>query len=207
MQPSLFVIDDDSVVRDALRALFALEGFDVHCFENGAHFLSTPRAENPGCVILDVQMPALSGLEVLRQLRDENYPAPVVMISGQSDISIAVEAMKCGAYDFIEKPLDISNFLIRVKEAAATQQGGRSDTQPATAASLAEQILTPRERDVLYQITDGASNKEAGRHLGISPRTVEVHRARIMDKLGARNAADLVRIVLKGEKQAAAQAS
>jgi two-component system response regulator FixJ len=207
MQLSVFVVDDDRVMRDALQTLFALEGFDVQCYENGEHFLAAPRAENPGCVILDVQMPPPSGMEVLRRLRDENYPAPVVMISGRSDISIAVEAMKCGAYDFIEKPLDISDFLARVKEAAATQQAGRLDVQPAAAASLAEEILTPRERDVLHQITDGASNKEAGRHLGISPRTVEVHRARIMEKLGAKNAADLVRIVLKGEKQAASEAS
>ena len=179
----------------------------MHCFEDGDQFFASPRAENPGCVILDVQMPPPTGLDVLRRLRDEHYPAPVVMISGKSDISVAVEAMKCGAYDFVEKPLDISSLLLRVKEAAATQQAGRSDVQPATAASLAEQILTPRERDVLHQITDGASNKEAGRHLGISPRTVEVHRARIMEKLGARNAADLVRIILTGEKQAAAQIS
>jgi len=202
MQPSLFVIDDDIAMRDALHALFAVEGFDVHCFENGERFLAAPRMENPGCVILDVQMPPPSGLDVLRRLRDENYPAPVVMISGKSDISIAVEAMKCGAYDFVEKPLDIYDFLSRVKEAAAMQQAGRWDAQPAAAALVAEEILTPRERDVLDQITDGASNKEAGRHLGISPRTVEVHRARIMEKLGARNAADLVRIVLTGEKQA-----
>lgn len=148
-------------------------------------------------MLLDVHMPGRSGIEILRSLQEKRFSAPVFVISGQGDIPMAVEAIKQGAHDFIEKPFDADTVVGRVREAiramrAMTRKGAPDLDFPGVGQ------LTPREREVLEQITGGASNKEAGRTLGISPRTVEVHRARIMEKLGARNAADLVRIVLRG---------
>ncbi len=145
-------------------------------------------------------MPGQSGIEILRRLHADRFAAPVFVISGQGDIPMAVEAIKQGAHDFIEKPFDAETVVTRVREAieATERKQVESATPPVRNFPGSEQ-LTPREREVLEEITAGASNKEAGRTLGISPRTIEVHRARIMEKLGARNAADLVRIVLSHE--------
>jgi FixJ family two-component response regulator len=139
-------------------------------------------------------MPGRSGIEVLKALDVATFPAPVFVISGQGDIPMAVSAIKLGAVDFIEKPFDAETVVRRVKDAIAAL--ARQEATRDMTVFQGSELLTPRERDVLKAITGGASNKEAGRTLGISPRTIEVHRARIMEKLGARNAADLVRIVL-----------
>jgi len=133
---------------------------------------------------------------VLKQLADIRFAPPVFVISGQSDIAMAVEAMKLGAVDFLEKPISADVMIDRVRGAVLTYRGSMTERIDGLADFAGLELLTRRERDVLAQVTHGASNKEAGRRLGISPRTVEVHRARIMDKLGARNAADLMRIVL-----------
>jgi two-component system, LuxR family, response regulator FixJ len=190
----IFIVDDDPSVRDALSVVFELEGFTVRTFETGDEFLSAAAQAKPDCVLLDVHMPGRSGLEVLKSLEVAHYPAPVFVISGQGDIPMAVSAIKLGATDFIEKPFDADTVVERVREAIATK-AARSGSHGHDSFPGSE-LLTPREGDVLREITAGASNKEAGRRLGISPRTIEVHRARIMEKLGARNAADLVRIVL-----------
>jgi FixJ family two-component response regulator len=194
----VFVVDDDPSVRDALSLVFTLEGFHVTGFGDGTTFLAAARSRTPACIILDVHMPGRSGLDILRELNAQHYPAPVFIISGQGDIPMAVEAIKHGALDFIEKPFDADTVVARVREATeAWDRRARSGKPDVIAANFpGSELLTPREREVLSQIAAGASNKEAGRHLGISPRTIEVHRARIMEKLGARNAADLVRIVL-----------
>ena len=192
---SIFIVDDDPSVRDALTVVFDLEGFTARAFSNGDDFLEAIRGETPGCVLLDVHMPGRSGLDVLKAMDVGSFPAPVFVISGQGDIPMAVNAIKLGAIDFIEKPFDAETVVGRVREAVAALTRSESKTRDADSFPGSEQ-LTPRERDVLREITAGASNKEAGRRLGISPRTIEVHRARIMEKLGARNAADLVRIVL-----------
>lgn len=199
MQHSLCIIDDDEVMRDALQAFLTLEGYAVECFESGAHFLSTMHANHPACVILDMQMPGPgpSGQEILAALRDQGFAAPIVMVAEQPDVNAAVEAMKSGAADFVEKPFEMTNFISRIREAIASHLPRQNTADPA---AMLREMLTPREREVLKEITDGASNKEFGRRLGISPRTVEVHRARIMEKLNAKNAADLVRIVLNGKK-------
>jgi FixJ family two-component response regulator len=142
-------------------------------------------------------MPGRSGLDMLRELDAPHYPAPILIVSGQRDVPTAVNAIKAGALDFIEKPISADAVIARVSEAIGAwgRAAGANGSEPLFLVKGAEQ-LTPREREVLAQVVAAASNKEAGRTLGISPRTVEVHRARIMDKLGARNTADLVRIVL-----------
>lgn len=194
----IHIIDDDPAVRDALSVVLTLEGYHVTTFADGHSFLAAVRSRAPACIILDVHMPGRSGLDILKELNAKNYPAPVFIISGQGDIPMAVEAIKHGAFDFIEKPFDAETVVNRVRE--AIEAAGRRQARAGLGETLTQfpgsDLLTAREREVLNLIAAGASNKEAGRQLGISPRTIEVHRARIMEKLGAKNAADLVRIVL-----------
>src|SRR5262245_37397500 len=197
----IIIVDDDPAVRDALSVVFSLEGYHVTSFGDGQSLLTAARARTPSCIILDVHMPGRSGLDILRELNAQDYAAPIFIISGQGDIPMAVDAIKSGALDFIEKPFDADTVVSRVREAIEAWERRRAAGTGADSGVLSlpfagRDSLTPREREVLAQIAAGASNKEAGRHLGISPRTIEVHRARIMEKLGAKNAADLVRIVM-----------
>jgi FixJ family two-component response regulator len=164
--------------------------------------LAVARSRTPACILLDVHIPGKSGLDILKELRGEDYPAPIFMISGQGDISMAVTAIKHGALDFIEKPFRGSEIVARLNE-AIDAYARRQEGQASKSALLhfpGREPLTRREREVLGQFASGASNKEAGRQLGISPRTIEDHRANIMKKLGARNAADLIRIVLTAQR-------
>ena len=199
----IFIVDDDPLVRDMLSTLFTLEGYQVESFAEGNAFLAAAHARKPACILLDVNMPGRSGIDILKELHARGYPVPVFMISGQADVPLAVSAIKSGAVDFIEKPFNVEAVVGRVRDALAAfvQQRGE------TAAALVNPFpcchaLTARESEVLTLIASGASNKEAGRRLKISPRTIEVHRARIMTKLGAKNAADLVRIVLSDGRNA-----
>jgi FixJ family two-component response regulator len=167
--------------------------------------LSVARGRTPSAILLDVHIPGKSGLDILRELHGEDYPAPIFMISGQGDIAMAVSAIKNGALDFIEKPFRGSEIVARLDEAIDAYARRRSQSPASNIASLhfpGREPLTRREREVLEQFTTGASNKEAGRTLGISPRTIEDHRANIMKKLGAKNAADLVRIVMTAQQRA-----
>ncbi len=171
-------------------------GYQVICFADGAALLAIARTQTPSCILLDVHIPGKSGLDILKELHGEDYPAPIFMISGQGDIAMAVSAIKSGALDFIEKPFRGSEIVARLDEAIEAYARRQAQNAPSRIATLhfpGREPLTRREREVLEQFTAGASNKEAGRHLGISPRTIEDHRANIMKKLGARNAADLVR--------------
>ncbi len=193
----IFVVDDDPAVRDVLTAVFSRDGFQVANFADGASLLASAKMRTPLCIILDVHIPGKSGLDILKELNAQDYPAPIFIISGQGDIAMAVDAIKNGALDFIEKPFRGSDIVLRVREAIEAHKRRQADTD-SKASSFhfpGREPLTRREQDVLTQIVAGASSKEAGRQLGISPRTIEVHRARIMAKLGAKNAADLVRIV------------
>ena len=202
----IFVVDDDPAVRDTLSMVLSAGGYQVICFADGAALLAVARTRTPSCILLDVHIPGKSGLDILKELHGEDYPAPIFMISGQGDISMAVNAIKSGALDFIEKPFRGSEIVARLNEAieayARRQAENNSVSRIATLHFPGREPLTRREREVLEQFTAGASNKEAGRHLGISPRTIEDHRANIMKKLGARNAADLVRIVMTTSRQA-----
>jgi FixJ family two-component response regulator len=201
----IFVVDDDPLVLGALSVVLSREGYQVTGFGEGASFLAAAKSRTPTCIILDVKMPGQSGLEILKELNAQQYPAPIFMISGEGDIPMAVEAIKSGALDFIEKPFDATTVVTRVREAveAWARRAQRGTSGDVLSKSFpGHDLLTSRERDVLNQIAAGSSNKQAGRELGISPRTIEVHRARIMEKLGAKNAADLVRIVLSESRSA-----
>jgi FixJ family two-component response regulator len=195
----IFVVDDDPAVRETLSVVLSAGGYQVICFADGAALLAVARSRTPSCILLDVHIPGKSGLDILKELHGEDYPAPIFMISGQGDIAMAVSSIKSGALDFIEKPFRGSEIVARLDEAIdayARRQAQHSGSNVSLLHFPGREPLTRREREVLEQFTSGASNKEAGRHLGISPRTIEDHRANIMKKLGARNAADLIRIVM-----------
>jgi two-component system, LuxR family, response regulator FixJ len=194
----IFIVDDDPSVRTALSVLFSGVGYQVTSFVEGEAFLSAARAHTPQCVLIDVHLPGCSGLDVLRKLDAQRYPAPILVISGRGDIPTAVDAIRHGALDFIEKPFDPTAVVTRVRDVIAAWENVNREHSILAREFPGHDRLTARERDVLERIARAASNKEAGRELGISPRTVEVHRARIMEKLNAKNAADLMRIVLRG---------
>jgi two-component system response regulator FixJ len=206
-QPSreIFIVDDDPIVRDVLSEVFAQAGYRAISFVDGASFVAAARERIPGCVILDIYMPGRSGLEILRDIDAPNYPAPIFVASGRGDIPSAVEAIKNGAFDFIEKRLDAESLVRRVSDAitARSQQQRNhdgADTLPESFPGC--DLLTRREREVLALIVASATNREAATNLGISQRTVEIHRAHIMHKLGAKNSVDLARKVMRQERRA-----
>jgi FixJ family two-component response regulator len=199
----IFVVDDDPAVRETLSIVLSAGGYRVVCFADGAALLAIARTRTPSCILLDVHIPGKSGLDVLKELHGEDYPAPIFIISGQGDIAMAVSAIKNGALDFIEKPFRGNELVARLDEAIVAYARRQAEDSASRIESLhfpGREPLTRREREVLERFAAGASNKEAGRELGISPRTIEDHRANIMKKLGARNAADLIRIVLTASR-------
>jgi two-component system, LuxR family, response regulator FixJ len=200
----VFVVDDDPMVRDVLSEVFAQAGYQAVSFVDGASFVAAACERIPACVILDIYMPGRSGLDILRDIDAPNYPAPIFVASGRGDIPSAVEAIKNGAFDFIEKRLDAATLVTRVGEAiqarAALRNGNGSQTLPA--AFPGAELLTRREHEVLALIAASSTNKEAAEELGISQRTVEIHRAHIMHKLGAKNSVDLARKVMRQERRA-----
>ncbi len=192
----VFIVDDDPLLRAALSIALRDEGLKVTSFVDGESFLNAAQWRTPACVLIDMHLPGCSGLELLKALDARQYPAPIFIISGRGDIPTAVDAIRNGALDFIEKPFDPANLAIRVRDAIQAWQNLGQEGRDFARDFDGHERLTGREWDVLERIARGASNKETGRELAISPRTVEVHRARIMEKLGAKNAADLMGIVL-----------
>ena len=195
----IFIVDDDPAIRQMLTIVFSQAGYHATCFAEGAALLASAHMVVPACIILDINIPGRSGLDILKQLNAEDYPAPIFVISGQGDIPTAVEAIRNGALDFIEKPFRAGAVVTRVTEAIEAWAQRQQDGAASNSASIGipgREPLTRRERDVLNLIVGGASSKEAGRKLGISPRTVEFHRARIIEKVDAKNTADLIRIVM-----------
>ena len=194
----VFVLEDDRDVREMLYGALTEAGYDVLCFADSCALLSLARERIPSCILLDVFVPGKSGLELLRELHSEQYPAPILMISGLSNVATAVSAIKLGAVDFIEKPLRGLEIVTRVNVAIESHARHKGENRPRLESlhCPGAQPLSRRERQVLEKFLVGASTKEAARALGISPRTVEDHRSRIMSKLGARNSADLIRLVM-----------
>jgi FixJ family two-component response regulator len=195
----IFVMDEDLAMRETLSIALQEEGYDVVCFADGAALLSVARERTPVCMFIEVRNPDQAGLNILRKLRAEDYPAPIFIISGHGDIPMAVAAIKYGALDFIEKPFRSGDVVARVK--AAMGELSRQHVAGTRSKSQAIQFpgcdpLTRREQQVLERLAAGVSNKEAARQLGLSARTVEGHRASIMKKIGVKNAAQLFRRVL-----------
>ncbi|MGI9449692.1 MAG: response regulator transcription factor [Geminicoccaceae bacterium] len=194
-RPLIYIVDDDDAVRDSLEALLLAEGFDVVGFGSAEAFLADCDLSIAGCCLLDVRMPGKDGLTLLDELRSSSATMPIIMITGHGDVPMAVKAMKLGAVDFIEKPFDTNLMLTTIE---SVLRSAKTKGAPKIDPTLLEHIkrLTPREREVLEHLVAGRSNKEVGRELGISPRTVEIHRARLMEKMAADSLAQLVRLAI-----------
>ncbi len=194
--PTVFIVDDDEGVRDSVAALIESYGFATAVFATGTAFLEKVAAGQRGCVLLDVRLPDMTGLTVQTRLRERGITLPVVMITAFADVPLAVAAMRAGAADFLEKPYsdDVLIASVHLALARAETIADIEEQAARTNARLAQ--LTPRERQVLDFLLVGRQNKQIAHDLGISPRTVEIHRARVMDKMQAGSLSELVRIVL-----------
>jgi two-component system response regulator FixJ len=190
------IIDDDGAVRDSLVFLLRTARYEVRSYDSAVTFLADFKADGPGCIITDVRMPEVSGIELLHRLKERGIDLPVIVITGHGDIALAVEAMKAGAVDFLEKPFDDERVVAAIASALdrSRMQAGRSAGRAQIAARLA--TLSQRERQVLDALVAGAPNKSIAHDLGISPRTVEVYRANVMTKMEAGSLPELVRMVL-----------
>ena len=203
--PTVFVVDDDNAVRNSLRLLLKSVGLASQPLGSAAEFLESYRPSQPGCLVLDVRMPGMSGLELQRELNLRGATIPVIFITGHGDIPMAVEAMQQGAFDFLAKPFRDQELIDRVQRALAKDGTTRSALKERERIRERLESLTPREREVLSLMTQGKPNKIMAHELGVSQRTVEIHRARVMEKSGATSLAQLVRMVMDQEPESAAQ--
>ena len=188
------IVDDDEAVRQSLAFLLGSAGHAVRLYDSAAGFLSGLSAATGGCLITDIRMPEMTGIELLHALKDKACVMPAIVITGHGDVPLAVEAMKAGAVDFIEKPFDDAAILRAVVAALERGTGGQGGEDPAITARLAS--LSERERQVLEGLLAGQANKTIAYDLGISPRTVEVYRANLMAKMEARSLSELIRIAI-----------
>jgi two-component system, LuxR family, response regulator FixJ len=194
--PLVHVVDDDEAVRDSLSVLLEAAGLPVRTYDSAMAFLSVLPDLAPGCVLTDVRMPELDGLELQRRLAQLGVRLPVIVMTGHGDVPIAVEALKAGAADFLEKPFDDAQLLAAVSSALAASQRTQDEESAVAEINARLASLTPREHEVLDRLVAGQPNKTIAYDLGSSPRTVEVHRARVMDKMGARSLPELVRMAV-----------
>jgi two-component system response regulator FixJ len=189
----IHVVEDDASMRASLVEMLEYAGYSVKSYNTAEQLLAFGADLEPGCVIADVRMPGMDGLALLRRLRERGNGIPLMLITCQGDISMAVTAMKSGAVDFLEKPFEAEALLVAVSEALRVR-AGHIDRAEAEAARLLAQKLTSREQEVLEHLVAGRSNKEIAAQLGISPRTVEFHRNHVMEKMAAKGLPDLVRL-------------
>ncbi len=195
--PTAYIVDDDSAVRDSLSLWLGMRGIRCLAYESAESFLGSVQPDWRGCVLIDLQLEGIDGLQLQAQLTDRSITMPVIFITGHGDVSTARDALKAGALDFIEKPVD-NDRLVELVGVAITRDAESADRQ-AQAAVLTGRLerLTQREREVMAQVVAGRHNREIAADLGISPRTVEVYKARLMDKLDVRRVADLVKLALE----------
>jgi len=193
---TVFVVDDDADVRDSLCALLEASGFRALAFDGPKTFLASDAPKRAGCLIADIRMPDMDGLALQQELARRGAQLAVIIITGHGDVPLAVRAMKAGAIDFIEKPFDDAILLASVRRALTTGQRAREDAALANKARDRLAGLTPRERQVLELLVAGKQNKAIARELSISPRTIEIHRAHLMDKMQASSLSELVRLAI-----------
>lgn len=191
--PIVCVVDDDQAVREALGSLFRSVGLSVATFGSTADFLARDNAEAPGCLVLDVRLPGVSGLDFQAQLSGMDNRLPIVFMTGHGDIPMSVRAMKAGALDFLAKPFRDQDMLDAVSMAIDRDAASRRDADALSAVRTSYASLTPREREVMRHVTAGLMNKQVGALLGLSEITVKIHRGNVMRKMGVRSLADLVR--------------
>jgi two-component system, LuxR family, response regulator FixJ len=194
--PVVMVVDDDSGVRNAMRSLLKSVGLTAALYSSAQEFLAAYDPDQPGCLVLDIRMPGMSGMDLQQQLNLRGAVIPVIFMTGHGDIPMAVEAMQHGAFDFLQKPFRDQDLLDRIQKAMV------KDGERRTALGERERIrsrleaLTEREREVLELLTKGKQNKQIAQDLGVSPRTIEIHRARVMEKMDAQSVAELVHMML-----------
>ena len=193
-EPTVFIVDDDDAVRRFLSGLIASVELRVEAFASARDFLEAYEPGRPGCRVLDVRMPGMSGLELQRELADRAIDLPVIILTGHGNVQLAVHAMQAGAIDFVEKPCDNELLLDRIQRAVAENVRVGSERIKRIEIAERKQLLTPREREVLDLVVAGQTNKGVARHLDISEKTVEIHRANVMRKMQATSLADLVKM-------------
>jgi FixJ family two-component response regulator len=193
-EPTIFVVDDDAAVGRALQSAGKLIGHPVRAFGSAAEFLAA-YAREPGCLVLDIRMPGMTGLELQRKLADDGIGIPVVMISGHADVRIAVEAMTVGAFTLLEKPFRLDELLAQVRRALEKDRADRAARAASADADARLAALTAKEREVLELVATGKTNREMADELGLSLRAVEDRRARLMRKVGAKSVVELVRLL------------
>ena len=204
VEQTVFIVDDDVAVRDSLALLLGLKGYRTAIYSSAEDFLAAYRKDWRGCLVLDIKMSGMSGLELQAQLASQGVDLPIVIITGHGDAASARQALKSGAIDFLEKPLDEEQLISAVGSALERDAKRRAEKSIGDEASSRLARLTPRERQVMDLAAAGRHNREIGEALGISPRTVEVYKARLMEKLQARNLSELIRFALTADRERAA---
>lgn len=192
----VFVVEDDDAARESIEALLETAGYRTAAFASGATFLDSLGSAAGACVVLDIKMPVMDGLEVQRRLNDSGASLPVIFVTGHGDVALAVQAMRAGAMDFIEKPIGRDRLLGSVARAIDWGRNVRRDDEKKSGIVARMERLTGREREILGQLIIGQPNKVAARHLGISHRTVEIYRKNVMTKMGANSLSHLVRMAI-----------
>jgi two-component system response regulator FixJ len=193
------LVDDDEAIRRSVGFMLKTSGFHVRSYESGVELLKSASSLEPGCILLDIRMPGMDGLEVQSTLRAKGIGLPVIIMTGHGDVALAVQAMKAGAVDFIEKPFEKAVLLSAIEHGVERLKRSAADVDRADEAAVRLQALTPREREVLNGLAKGLPNKTIAYDLGISPRTVEIHRANVMSKLGVRSLSEALRIAFAAQ--------
>lgn len=196
MEPKVFVVDDDQAVRDSLGLLLRSMGQKARLFDSAQAFLDDYDPNMAGCIVLDIRMPGMSGMELQQKLKTMHCTVPIIFVTGHGDVPMAVEAMHHGAFDFIQKPFRDQDLLDRINQALAADAEHRSTEDQRTAVRQRHATLTPREQEIMGCVVRGLTNKVIAMDLELSQRTVEIHRARVMEKMHARSLAELVRMSL-----------
>lgn len=196
---TVFIVDDDQAVARSLRWLFETVQLKVELFASAQAFLDGYDCAKPGCLLLDVRMPGMSGLDLQERLKAQQIHVPIIFITGHGDVEMAVRAVKAGAFDFVEKPFNDQNLLERIHKAINFDTLQRSQNSQRQRFQACFDSLTPREREVLDLVVNGKSNNAIANLVGLSAKTIEVHRAKMMEKMCARSVADLVKMVIKSK--------
>jgi FixJ family two-component response regulator len=197
-EPTVFVVDDDDAVRDSVMLLLKSVGLATEGYADGQAFLDAVDAKRAGCIILDVRMPGMSGMDLQKKLNESGSTLPIIFITGHGDVPMAVEAMRAGAEEFLQKPFRDQDLLDRVHTALQRDQDNRAATTQRQDVKDRVAQLTAREREVFEQLVDGKSTKQIAAAFALSPRTVEIHRSRVLEKMDVRSVAELVKLALTG---------